>query len=55
MYFFFFSYSFSIFYWAAEHLCSYCDVFLLWPGVPGASHAEISMVEALSHLTAAGK
>ncbi len=50
-----FSNSYSIFYWAAEHLCSYSDVFLLWPGSPGASHAEISVVEALPHLTTAGK
>uniref|UniRef100_A0A671QZX7 40S ribosomal protein S8-like n=1 Tax=Sinocyclocheilus anshuiensis TaxID=1608454 RepID=A0A671QZX7_9TELE len=49
-----FAYSFSIFYRAAEHLCSYSDVFLLWLGGPGASHAEISVVETLSHLTAAG-
>ncbi|XP_016086508.1 40S ribosomal protein S8-like [Sinocyclocheilus grahami] len=43
-----------IFYRAAEHLCSYSDVFLLWLGSSGASHAEISVVGALSHLTAAG-
>ncbi|XP_076830074.1 very long chain fatty acid elongase 7-like isoform X2 [Brachyhypopomus gauderio] len=37
----------------AEHVCAHCDVLLLWTGLPGSSHAAVSVVEAIPHLSAA--
>ena len=44
----------SVLHRPAQYLCAHRDVLLLRTGCPGASHAEVLMVEALSDLTAAG-
>ncbi|KAA8590018.1 hypothetical protein FQN60_013383 [Etheostoma spectabile] len=43
----------SVLHRAGQHLCSHCDVFLLRPGCPRPSHAEVSVVEAIPHVSAA--
>ena len=38
-----------------ELFCSHMDVRLLWIGSYGTTHAEVSMVEEISHETTTGK
>ena len=45
----------SVLHRAGQHLCSHCDVFLLRPGCHRPSHAEVSVVEAIPHVSAAGE